>query len=98
MAQLNEKEMQLAALISEGCTSPAELTAKLKNLFSGALEKMLESEMDEHLGYEKNSRSIVDGYFCFYKISMDMWELTDHDNGWIPDGKTLATIILNRYR
>ncbi|MCQ1531828.1 RHS repeat-associated core domain-containing protein [Lutispora saccharofermentans] len=20
------------------------------------------------------------------KISMDMWELTDHDNGWIPDG------------
>lgn len=55
MAQLNEKEMQLASLISEGCSSPAELTAKLKNLFSGALEKMLESEMDEHLGYEKNS-------------------------------------------
>jgi len=55
MAQLNEQEMQLATLISEGCTSPAELTAKLKNLFSGALEKMLEAEMDEHLGYEKNS-------------------------------------------
>lgn len=55
MAQLNEKEMQLAALISEGCTNPAELTAKLKGLFSGALEKMLESEMDEHLGYEKHS-------------------------------------------
>jgi putative transposase len=55
MAQLNEKEMQLAALISEGCTTPAELTAKLKGLFSGALEKMLESEMDEHLGYEKHS-------------------------------------------
>ena len=55
MAQLNEKEIQLAALISEGCTTPAELTAKLKNLFSGALEKMLEAEMDEHLGYEKNS-------------------------------------------
>jgi putative transposase len=55
MAQLNEKEIQLAALISEGCTTPAELTAKLKNLFSGALEKMLEAEMDEHLGYEKHS-------------------------------------------
>ena len=55
MAQLNEKEMQLAALICEGCTTPAELTAKLKNLFSGALEKMLEAEMDEHLGYEKHS-------------------------------------------
>lgn len=57
MAQLNEKEIQLAALISEGCTTPAELTTKLKNLFSGALEKMLEAEMDEHLGYEKNSIS-----------------------------------------
>jgi putative transposase len=55
MAQLNEKERQLAALICEGCTTPAELTAKLKNLFSGALEKMLEAEMDEHLGYEKHS-------------------------------------------
>jgi len=29
MAQLNEKEMQLAALICEGRTSSAELTAKL---------------------------------------------------------------------
>lgn len=55
MAQLNEKEMQLVALISEGCNTPAELTAKLKDLFSGALEKMLEAEMDEHLGYEKHS-------------------------------------------
>lgn len=47
--------MQLAALISEECATPADLTAKLKNLFSGALEKMLEAELDEHLGYEKNS-------------------------------------------
>lgn len=55
MAQLNEKEMQLAALISEECTTTADLTAKLKNLFAGALEKMLEAEMDEHLSYEKDS-------------------------------------------
>jgi putative transposase len=55
MAQLNEKEIQLAALISEECTTAADLTAKLKNLFAGALEKMLEAELDEHLGYEKNS-------------------------------------------
>ena len=55
MTQLNEKEMQLASLISETCSTPAELTAKLKNLFAGALEKMLEAELDEHLGYEKNS-------------------------------------------
>ncbi|WP_373432685.1 IS256 family transposase [Propionispora sp. 2/2-37] len=47
--------MQLAALLSEECATPAELTTKLKNLFAGALEKMLEAELEEHLGYEKNS-------------------------------------------
>ena len=57
MTQLNEKEKELAALLSDECQTPAELTAKLKNLFAGALEKMLEGEMDEHLGYEKNSVS-----------------------------------------
>lgn len=55
MAQLNEQEKQLAALISEECSSPKDLTEKLKNLFAGALEKMLEAEIEEHLGYEKNS-------------------------------------------
>ncbi|HBX88462.1 MAG TPA: IS256 family transposase, partial [Marinilabiliaceae bacterium] len=55
MAQLSDKEMQLVALISEECTTPGDVTTKLKNLFAGTLEKMLEAEMDEHLGYEKNS-------------------------------------------
>jgi len=54
MTQLNEKEMQLAEILSEECNTPADLTLKLKNLFAGALEKMLDAEMDEHLGYEKN--------------------------------------------
>ena len=55
MTRLTEQEMQLAALISEDCVNPKELTEKLKNLFGRALEKMLEAELDEHLGYEKNS-------------------------------------------
>ncbi len=55
MTQLAQREKELAALISEECDSPSELTAKLKNLFAGALEMMLEAELDEHLGYEKNS-------------------------------------------
>jgi hypothetical protein len=55
MTQLNEQERALVGLIAEGCTSTAEITAKLKGLFSGALEKMLEAEMDEHLGYDKHS-------------------------------------------
>lgn len=41
MAQLNEKEMQLAALISEGCNTPGGLTTKPKGLFSEALKKCL---------------------------------------------------------
>ena len=55
MTQLSEQERILVGLISEECTTPAELTSKLKGLFAGALEQMLEAEMDEHLGYEKNS-------------------------------------------
>jgi len=58
MVQLNEQEKQLVDMISGDCETPKDLTEKLKNLFSGALEKMLEAEMEEHLGYEKNS---VDG-------------------------------------
>ncbi len=27
----------------------------MKRLFAGTIEQMLEAEMDEHLGYEKNS-------------------------------------------
>ena len=58
MTQLNEKERELAALLSDECQTSAELTAKLKNLFAGALEKMLKGEMDEHLGYEKKEPRI----------------------------------------
>jgi putative transposase len=55
MRQLSENERALVGLLSAECSTPQDLTAKLKNLFSGALEKMLESELDEHLGYEKHS-------------------------------------------
>ena len=55
MIQLSEQEETLVELISEGCTTLADVTAKLKDLFAGTLQKMLEAEMDEHLGYEKNS-------------------------------------------
>jgi len=55
MVQLNEQEMQLVKLISAECSNPKDVTEKLKNLFAGTLEKMLVAELDEHLGYEKNS-------------------------------------------
>lgn len=44
MTQLNEKEKQLVTLISEECRTPSDVTAKLKNLFAGTLEIMLEAE------------------------------------------------------
>ena len=55
MSRLNEREKELVALLCEDCHSPADVTARLKNLFAGTLEKMLEAEMEEHLGYDKHS-------------------------------------------
>ena len=40
--------------ISE-CKTTSDVQEKLKCLFAGTIEQMLEAEMDEHLGYEKNS-------------------------------------------
>jgi len=55
MARLNANEMELVRTIISDCKTPADVTAKLKNLFAGTLETMLEVEMDEHLGYDKHS-------------------------------------------
>jgi putative transposase len=55
MTHLNENETRLIGLISKECGTPADVTAKLKSLFAKTLEKMLEAELDEHLGYNKNS-------------------------------------------
>jgi putative transposase len=55
MTRLSEREVELVAMLCEECATPADVTAKLKNLFAGTLEKMLEGEMEEHLGYDKHS-------------------------------------------
>ena len=52
---LSEKEMELVKLLMADCESTGDIQAKLKRLFAGTIEQMLEAEMDEHLGYEKNS-------------------------------------------
>jgi transposase-like protein len=52
---LSEKEMELVQLLVEDCKTTGDIQAKLKKLFAGTIEQMLEAEMDEHLGYEKNS-------------------------------------------
>jgi putative transposase len=52
---LTEKEMELVELLMTDCQSTGDIQAKLKRLFAGSIEAMLEAEMDEHLGYDKNS-------------------------------------------
>ena len=52
---MNETAKQLVSLLSEECQSLGDVQDMLKTLFKGTIESMLEGEMDEHLGYEKNS-------------------------------------------
>ena len=54
---LDEKEMELVKLLMADCETTGDIQAKLKRLFAGTIEQMLEAEMDEHLGYKKNSVS-----------------------------------------
>ena len=51
---LDEREMELVKLLMTDCQTTGDIQAKLKKLFAGTIEQMLEAEMDEHLGYEKN--------------------------------------------
>ena len=53
--KLTEKEMELARMLMSECNTTADVQSKLKRLFAGTIEQMLEAEMDEYLGYEKNS-------------------------------------------
>ena len=52
---MDEREMELASLLMAECYTTGDIQAKLKKLFAGTIEQMLEAEMDAHLGYEKNS-------------------------------------------
>jgi putative transposase len=52
---LTDKEMELVGILMQDCQSTGDIQSKLKRLFAGTIEQMLEAEMDEHLGYEKHS-------------------------------------------
>lgn len=53
--RLNEKEQELVSYLMKDCKSTGDIQEKLKNLFAATIEQMLEAEMEEHLGYAKNS-------------------------------------------
>jgi len=52
---MNEHARELVGLLSTECSTMQDVHEMLKELFKGTIEEMLESEMDEHLGYEKHS-------------------------------------------
>ena len=52
---LTEQEMELVSQLMKECQSTGDIQSKVKRLFAGTIEQMLECEMEEHLGYEKNS-------------------------------------------
>ncbi len=47
--------MELVNHLMQDCQSTGDIQAKLKRLFAGTIEQILEAEMEEHLGYEKNA-------------------------------------------
>jgi putative transposase len=46
---------ELSSLLATECRDMTDVQGLLKELFKGAVETMLEGEMEEHLGYEKHS-------------------------------------------
>lgn len=58
----------IRGLIDEyGIETAEDIQAALKDLLGGTIKEMMESEMDEHLGYEKSERSDNDDYRNGYK-------------------------------
>lgn len=52
---MEDRARELVVLLAEECDSLKDVQELLKDLFKGTIEQMLESEMDEHLGYDKHS-------------------------------------------
>ena len=51
---MNERKSELIELIASECASVEDVQSMLKSLFKGTLERVLEAEMDNHLGYSKH--------------------------------------------
>ena len=52
---LSEREKELIGYLVKDCKTTGDIQQKLKQLFAGTIEQMLEAEMEEHLGYSKNA-------------------------------------------
>jgi putative transposase len=54
-SKLSAQEKAAIGILTSRCKSTGDLQELLKSLFAESVQEMLESEMDEHLGYEKHS-------------------------------------------
>lgn len=52
---VSEREKELIGYLVKDCKTTGDIQQKLKRLFAGTIEQMLEAEMEEHLGYSKNA-------------------------------------------
>jgi putative transposase len=52
---LSPEERVAIGILAKHCQNTGDLHAMLREIFAGAVEQMLEAEMEEHLGYEKHS-------------------------------------------
>lgn len=52
---MQDVQTQLVKELAKECRTVEDIHSKLKDLFKGAMQEMLEAEMTEHLGYDKNS-------------------------------------------
>ena len=52
---MQNAQTQLVKELAKECRTVEDIHSKLKELFKGAMQEMLEAEMTEHLGYDKNS-------------------------------------------
>lgn len=53
--QKDERVQELVGHLASECKSTGEIQEVLKQLFAGAIEQILDAEMEEHLGYEKHN-------------------------------------------
>ena len=52
--QLLSREQLRSLIQEENLKTPEDVHRLLKDMFGGVLQEMLEAEMDQNLGYEKN--------------------------------------------
>ena len=49
-----DKELEMVNLLMQDYESTNDIQSKLKRLFAGTIEQMLEAKVNEHLSYEKH--------------------------------------------